>query len=72
MKTGATEKDPFRKRSFDPARDVALMLHAFEQEHQGSTTAWHLNLWLRHCLTEHGYAKKIARLEKLFPVKAAR
>jgi hypothetical protein len=64
--SGPTTTDPFRKRSFDPQRDVALMAMAFEQENPGMKMSWHINQALRLYFTERGYTKKGAALQALF------
>lgn len=45
----------FRKRSFDPEQDVAMMLEKFEADNPASKTAWHINAALREYLGSKGY-----------------
>ncbi len=63
-------KNPFRKISFDMQRDVALMLHEFGRDNPASKLSWHINAALRGYLTQQGYAKRLTKLEKLFPETA--
>lgn len=59
--------DPFRKRSFTAHDDVALMLHAWEQDHPGTLQGWFYNAALRDRLTKEGYAgAKLKALKKEF------
>jgi hypothetical protein len=71
ISTRNNDSDPLRKRSFNPVRDVALMLHAFEVDHPGMKMSWHINAAIRHYLADLGYAKQLPKLQKLYPEEGA-